>query len=560
MDKEMETEQHEENPAPNTPVVTEEPERMEDSEGEQEAEEEQETAPEATPDEAAQEEQEVAPDAAPDEAAEEEQEVAPDAAPDEAAEEEQEVAPDVAPDEAAEEEQEVAPPEAKEAKDRDQETFEEYLAESQDSHVLRRGDLHQGVVVQINDDGVIIDFGSKREGFVPAQDLKRLADEEREQVKEGETVPVVVTRPEGRQGNPILSINQAYLHEDWIKADQMKEEGKIYEGEVSGYNRGGLIVRFGKIRGFVPASQIVGMPRRLSEEKRRDRLSNLIGETMGLKIIEVDRRRRRLIFSQRRAYRQWQEKQRERVISELKEGEIRHGRVTDITNFGAFVDLGGADGLIHISELSWKRVKTPREVVNVGDEVDVYVISLDRKRKRIGLSLKKLQPNPWEEVADHYDEGEIIEGKITRVMDFGAFIEVDLGIEGLLPASEMIGTPELKPKQLLNAGETLPVKVIHIDSGRRRLTLSARRVRRDEWERWMARQQELEAEEEAAAAAEEAEDAEAEPAPESAVAEAEANGEEETTEQDAAPAEEETLPEAPADENEEREDEEADQA
>lgn len=503
MNMEMEAERNAENPAPE--AEAEEAEATQAQDVAEEAEPNEENAASDTEDEVQ-------------EAAQEEERAAPE---------------DQAPVKEAEEGEEAQEPEGD--KDQDQEMFEEYLADV-DYKTLRRGDLYQGVVVQVNDEGVVVDFGSKREGFVPAQDLKRLVDEEKAKVKEGATVPVVVTRPEGRQGNPILSINQAYLHEDWVKADEMKEAGEIYEGEVSGYNRGGLIVRFGKIRGFVPASQVVGMPRRLSEDKRRERLSNLIGEEMGLKIIEVDRRRRRLIFSQRRAYRQWQEKQREKVIAELKEGEIRHGRVTDITNFGAFVDLGGADGLIHISELSWKRVKSPREVVNVGDEVDVYVISLDRKRKRIGLSLKKLQPNPWEVVGDHYEEGEIIEGKVTRVMDFGAFIEVDLGIEGLLPASEMIGTPELKPKELLKAGETLPVKVIHIDSRRRRLTLSARRMRRDEWERWMAQQQEEEAKEEAEEIAS-PEQAEMEAEPEATEEQAEAKEDPEATDEQAEVAE-----------------------
>jgi small subunit ribosomal protein S1 len=225
----------------------------------------------------------------------------------------------------------------------------------------------------------------------------------------------------------------------------------------------------------------------------------------------VDRRRRRLICSQRRALRAWQELQRERVMSQLTEGETRRGKVTDITNFGAFVDLGGADGLIHVSELSWRRVENPHQVLKTGQEVDVFVLDVDRQRRRIALSLKKLEPDPWTLVDDHYEVGQLVEGRVTRVLDFGAFVELDLGVEGLLHASEMIGTPELSPSDILHPGETLPVKIIRIDSHRRRLALSARQVRQGEWERWVAEQQAArEAQEAAARKAAEEEAAEAE--------------------------------------------------
>lgn len=365
----------------------------------------------------------------------------------------------------------------------------EYLADKYDFQAPRRGDIRRGVVVAIDEPGVIMDFGFKREGFVPAEDLTRLDEETRSRVQIGATIPVFVIRPADRDGRPVLSIHQAYLYQDWLKAEEMMKSGDLYEGEVSGHNRGGLIVKFGKIRGFVPASQVVGLPRRLREEQRRQRLAAMIGQQIGLKIIEVDRQRRRLIFSQRRALRAWQELQRERLMAELTEGETRHGKVTSITNFGAFVDLGGADGLIHVSELSWKRVENPRDVLKIGDEVDVYVLNVDRQRKRIALSLKKLQPDPWTLVDDHYQAGQLTQGCVTRVLDFGAFIEINLGIEGLLHAREMIGTPELTPLDIVHPGEKLLVKIIRIDSRRRRLDLSAKQVRKDEWERWVAEQQ-----------------------------------------------------------------------
>ncbi len=371
--------------------------------------------------------------------------------------------------------------------------LDEYLANGYDYEVPKRGDIREGTIIA-RDDGLIVDIGFKREGIVPAEDLTRLDDQVRSDIKVGDKVSVFVLRPANREGQPILSIHQARMYEDWIKVEKMMEDGELYEGQVTGYNRGGLIVKFGKIRGFVPASQIVGLPRRLREEQRRQRLEAMIGEDIGLKIIEVDRKRRRLIFSQRRALRAWQDVQRERVMDELVEGETRHGKVTSITNFGAFVDLGGADGLIHVSELSWSRVDNPHDVLKVGDEVDVYILNVDQERKRIALSLKKLQPDPWTLVNDHYRQGQLVEGRVTRVLDFGAFVELDLGIEGLLHVSEMIGTPELKPSDIVHPGEKLPVKIIRIESQRKRIALSAKQVRRDEWERWIAEQQTIETE------------------------------------------------------------------
>ena len=360
----------------------------------------------------------------------------------------------------------------------------------------RRGDLRTGVVIQVNESGLLVDCGFKREGLVPADDLNGLDEATRAGIRLGATVPVLVIQGQDSDGQPQLSIQEAQRLEDWINAEQLMASGDLYAGLVSGFNRGGLVVKFGEIRGFVPASQLVGMPRRIREDERRRRLEAMVGSEVGLKIIEVDRFRRRLIFSQRRALRAWQELKREQVMSQLAEADVRRGHVTDITNFGAFVDLGGADGLIHVSELSWRRVNNPREVLEVGQEVEVYVLSVDRERKRIALSLKKLQPDPWTQADGHYRVGQLVEGRVTRVLDFGAFIELDLGIEGLLHASEMIGTPELQPGEITKSGDTPLLKIIRIDSRRRRIALSAKQVRQNEWERWMAEKQVAKAAEE----------------------------------------------------------------
>ena len=389
--------------------------------------------------------------------------------------------------------------------------LDEYLSDEYDYEAPRRGDIIEGTVVSIEDAGVVMDIGAKQEGLVPASDLDRLAKETRAAIEPGEKMPVFVINPRGGEERPVLSIHQAKLQEDWIRAEKMMEAGEIFETEIRGYNRGGALVAFGRLRGFIPASHVVGIPRRISKEKRRKRLEALVGRTVGLKVIEVDRHRRRLILSQRKAFRAWQKTKRKELMDDLEVGDVRTGRVSSITDFGAFVDLGGADGLVHISELSWEHVDHPSEVVSLGDEVEVTVLKLDRERKRIGLSMKKLQADPWDEIDQHYREGQLVEATVTRVLDFGAFMRLEgLGIEGLLHAREMIGTPELEPDQIVEPGETLPVKISGIDTRRRRLDLSARRVSRGEWERWMAEQQraQMEAENAAAEAEPEAEPAE----------------------------------------------------
>jgi small subunit ribosomal protein S1 len=366
-----------------------------------------------------------------------------------------------------------------------QDDLEAYLEGGKyDYQLPKRGDIREGIIIELSDHGALVSAGFKRDGVVQAEDLDRLDEETLDSLEVGATIPVSVFNPHDEDGRLVLSIYQALVQEDWRKAEQMMEDGEVFEGKVSGYNRGGLLVPFGRIRGFVPGSHIVGMPRGLKGEDRLQRLSEIVGEKKGLKIIEVDRHRRRLIFSEREARQAWQKMQRKRVMEDLTEGETVEGEVTGITDFGAFVDLGGADGLVHISELSWKQVDDPREVVEVGDEVEVYILDLDWKRKRIALSLKRLQPNPWTQVDDHYQVGQIVEGRVTRVLDFGAFVELDLGVEGLLHVSEMCGTSELSPSEILSEGDRVLTKIINIDSYKERITLSARQVHRDEWESW----------------------------------------------------------------------------
>lgn len=337
-----------------------------------------------------------------------------------------------------------------------------------------RGDIVVGVIQTIDSMGMLVDLGMKRDGFVPRSDLERLGEEANFAV--GDEVPVLIVRPEDEDGNMIVSVAQAKQNEDWLRAEEMMNNEEIWDGEVADANRGGLIVPFGNLRGFIPASHVTNLPRGLNEEERTEFLVGMIGQPISVKVIEVNRRRRRLVLSQREAQRELRDANKDELLSELAEGETRKGIVSGLRDFGAFVDLGGADGLIHISELAWHRVKHPREVLRVGQEIEVYVLRLDQEGRRIGLSLKRLQPNPWSQVDDLYHVGQVVEGVISRVTQFGAFVSMEPGIEALLHASQIADPAPENPAELLHDGQTIQARIISIEPHRQRLGLSIRDI------------------------------------------------------------------------------------
>jgi small subunit ribosomal protein S1 len=320
--------------------------------------------------------------------------------------------------------------------------------------------------------GLLVDLGMKRDGVVQRNDLDRM--DEGFEVNVGDTIPVMIVRTEDDDGNMIVSVAQAKQNEDWIKAEEMMGTEDVYNGEVADANRGGLIVPFGNLRGFIPASHVVDLPRGMSEDERKDHLVNMVGKPISVKIIEVNRRRRRLVLSQREAQREIRDARKDERLDKLAEGEIRKGIVSGLRDFGAFVDLGGADGLIHISELAWHRVKHPRELLNVGEEIEVYVLRLDQDGRRIGLSLKRLQPNPWTQIDELYHVGQMVEGTISRVTQFGAFVSLDPGIEALLHASQISDPAPEDPTLLLHEGQQIQARIISIEPHRQRLGLSIR--------------------------------------------------------------------------------------
>lgn len=361
--------------------------------------------------------------------------------------------------------------------------FLSLLEESFSFEQPERGDLLNGTVLAIDNQGMIVDVGMKRDGVVPRSDLERM---EGISYHIGDEIPVMVLNPEDMDGNLVLSVSQARQSEDWTKAEELLESGDIWEGVVTDANRGGLIVPFGNLRGFVPASHVMDLPRGLNENDRKGHMGSFVGKRIAVKVIEVNRKRRRLVLSQRDAQRGRRDLRKESLLEELQEGEVRRGVVSGLRDFGAFVDLGGADGLIHISELAWHRVKHPRELLAVGDEIDVYILRLDRDGKRIGLSLKRLQPNPWAMVDEMYHVGQLIEGEVSRVAQFGAFVSLDPGIEALLHTSQMADPAPEDPTGLLNEGQKLLMRIISIESHRQRLGLSLKDVTEEERTRWTA--------------------------------------------------------------------------
>ncbi len=338
----------------------------------------------------------------------------------------------------------------------------------------KRGDLRKGTILSVSPDEVLIDIGSKMTGVVQDRDLSRLDEETRATLKPGAEIMVYVLLPES-EGEVIVSINMALSMRDWQRAMEYLESQAIFESEVTGFNRGGLLVQFGQIQGFIPTSQVSSLGRGSRSSDREGALQQMVGQTLPLKVIEVDHRRRRLILSERQARREWEKTQREQFLSTLEEGQVRHGVVSSLCDFGAFVSLGYIDGLIHISELAWERVNKPEQVLEIGQEVDVYVLSVDRERERIALSLKRLQDDPWVAAVSEFWEGQLVEGEITNVLKFGAFASIGDGIEGLIHVSELADDVS-DPTEVVQIGDRVSLRVLEVDKERRRIALSLKRA------------------------------------------------------------------------------------
>ncbi|KAB8143277.1 S1 RNA-binding domain-containing protein [Chloroflexia bacterium SDU3-3] len=353
------------------------------------------------------------------------------------------------------------------------------LLDEYDYATPQRGELRDGMVIRIENDLILVSIGTKREGVIPQSDLKSMGEEFTKNVKVGDSIQVYVQDPENRDGELILSLTMVQVAKDWEEAARLQSEGGIVQGMVVGYNKGGLLVQFNRIRGFVPASQVAQLHGRTAAEERQQALQRMVNQNIPLKVIEVDRERNRLVLSERLATQEWRKAQKHRLLTELQPGDVLTGRVNQLTNFGAFIDLGGADGLAHISELSWQRVNHPREVLSPGQEVKVMVVEVDAERERIGLSLRRLQSNPWETIDQRYALGQLVSGPVTNVTPFGAFVQIEEAVEGLIHASELNVDPQAQPRDLLQPGQTVTAKIISLDKQRQRMGLSIRRLNDD---------------------------------------------------------------------------------
>lgn len=356
------------------------------------------------------------------------------------------------------------------------EEFERYLDETDDFDLPRKGDLREGTIVERRPSELLVNIGVKRDGVVPQADLNRLDPEVVKNLAVGQTVTVTVSRVSDEDGSFILSIAEALQQQDWVEAEKLLESGDHTIHPVVGYNKGGLTVEFNHLRGFVPASHLVDMPRNMSEEQRRAELERRIGTELRLKVIEVERRRRRLVMSQMLAEREYRSLMKEQIFEKLSVGDIVDGEVRGLRPFGAFVDIGGADGLLHVSEIDWGPVAHPQNILQRGDKIEVQVIRLDPEKQQIALSRKRLLPNPWDGVEDRYQIGDIVKAKITRVVDFGAFAQLEPGVEGLVHISELADISIAEPLKTVRAGDEIPVKILRVDSRRQRIGLSHRQT------------------------------------------------------------------------------------
>jgi small subunit ribosomal protein S1 len=354
--------------------------------------------------------------------------------------------------------------------------MEQFLSDpSHDYKTLKYGDVMDGIIMHLDRDELLVDIGSKAEGIVPAKEYSSLTAEEKDKLEVGDNILVFVVQPENPEGHPVVSIDRARQEKSWRKLQEIHEANEVIEAEVTNYNKGGLLVNLDGVRGFVPASQVSEI-RGGDESSKQADMARLIGSSLPLKVIEINRHRNRLILSERQAIQERRDVMKERLIEELKEGEIRKGRVSSICDFGAFVDIGGADGLVHLSELSWSRVRHPSELLKIGQEVDVYVLGINSQEKKIALSIKRTQAEPWSRVATSYEVGKLVRGTVTQVVNFGAFARIEDGIEGLIHVSELADERIQHPKQVVQEGQELILRIIRIDPQRRRMGLSLRRA------------------------------------------------------------------------------------
>ncbi|MDQ3889356.1 MAG: 30S ribosomal protein S1 [Actinomycetota bacterium] len=338
--------------------------------------------------------------------------------------------------------------------------------------IINEGEVVTGTVVRVDKDEVLVDIGYKSEGVIPVSELSiRRAVDPATEVRIGDQVDALVLTKEDADGRLILSKKRARFEMAWKRIERAAESGEPVEGTVIEVVKGGLILDLG-VRGFLPAS--------LVDIRRVQDLDEFLGKTLRCKVIELNRSRNNVVLSRRAVLEEERKEARQAILDRLSPGDVVTGTISNIVDFGAFVDLDGIDGLIHISELSWSHVNHPSELLEVGQEVRVKVLDIDRGRQRISLGLKQTQTDPWQQVIDTYDEGDVVEGRVTKVVTFGAFVEILPGVEGLVHISELASHHVENPREVVSQGEIVRAKIIEMDAERRRLSLSLKRVSDDD--------------------------------------------------------------------------------
>jgi small subunit ribosomal protein S1 len=349
----------------------------------------------------------------------------------------------------------------------------------------QRGQVLEGEILEINADAILLDVGLKRDAVVHARELSQMDDELLNSLSVGDKVPVFIIRPGIGDEELLVSIRRGIQYRDWLRANQDMEENTLLELEVIGHNRGGLLVRYGRLRGFVPNSQIPELKRDMDRQQLIDIKEGMIGTTVPAKLIEVNQRRRKLVFSALVA----QEERRRQRLNELEPGQVLKGRIVNIVDFGIFVDLIGIDGLVHVSELSWEHIENPRENFEVGQEIEVKILEIDREEGRVKLSRKALLPNPWVEVEKKYQPGDLVRVEVVGVADFGAFVALPEGVQGLIHSSEIGYTSSPNPQELVKVGDIVLAVVLSVDVEQGRMSLSMRRVPLDDQLDWLIESQ-----------------------------------------------------------------------
>ena len=354
------------------------------------------------------------------------------------------------------------------------------LTETEFPKPLRRGDVLEVEIVKIDQEGYLVDSGHKSDALVPMRETRSMTDEELADIKVGDKLDVFVVRPDSGDQLPLLSFDRARAEHGWITLKKESELGNVVSGVIKSFNKGGAVIEVEGVQGFVPVSQLL-TPFQMdtTDSSNINNDESRIGQSINMKIMTLDRNQKTLILSERQSIQEKQKLDLDKLLEEMKEGDIRDGKVTGISNFGAFVDCGGVTGLIHISEMSWDKVDSPGSILKAGQDVKVYVLKVDLETKKVAFSLRRLEAEPWSTVADKYSVDQIVNGVVTKLADYGAFVRIDRSIYGLLHISEITDETIQHPREVLSENQELELKIISLEPEKRRLGLSLKQINQE---------------------------------------------------------------------------------